>query len=89
LRASRQSPKQKVAGTSAGAGAADSFVGLGLIDGTSDINRACYRNIRLPAFGPDCDLRGIWVTAVLLFQRLLKRSNIHGNLFLLFLAIFY
>src|ERR1700730_7851915 len=80
LRASRQSPKQKVAGTSAGPGAPDSFVGLGMVEGTSDIDRACYRNIRLSTLCPDCDLGGIWVIAALVFQRLLERSDIHVNL---------
>src|ERR1039457_2138802 len=72
----------KIAGTGPGTGASDSLVGFGLVNGTSDIDRACYRNIRLSAFRPDGDFRGIWVIAVLLFQRLLKRSNIHGNLVL-------
>src|SRR3984893_4366007 len=80
LRTSRQSSKQKVAGTSTGPGAPDSFVGLRMVEGTSDIDRACYRNIRLSTLCPDCDLRGIRVSAVLVFQRLLERSNIHVNL---------
>jgi len=63
-------------------------LGLGLVDGVSDIKRACYRNIRLPAFRLDCDLRGIWIIAALFFERLLKRSNIHGNVVRSFLAIF-
>jgi hypothetical protein len=88
LRAGRQSPEQKVPGTSAGAGASHSLVGLGLVDGTSDIDRACHRNIRLSTFRPDSDSRGIWIIAVLVFQRLLKRSNIHGNLVPLFFAFF-
>src|SRR6266404_3956943 len=82
LSASRESSKQKVAGTRAGTGASDSLVGLGLVDGTSEIDRACHRNIRLGAFCPQSDTRGIWVIAVLLFQRLLKRSKIHGDLVL-------
>src|SRR6267378_64642 len=82
LRASRQSSKQKVAGTGADTGASDSLVGLGLVDGASEIDRACHRNIRLPALRPQSDMRGIWVIAVLLFQRLLKQSKIHGNLVL-------
>src|SRR6202040_840419 len=76
LRASRQSPKQKVTGTGAGTPASDSLVCLGIVDGTSDIDRACNRNICLAAFCPESDLRSIWVITVLLFQRLLKRSNI-------------
>ena len=48
------------------------LMGLGMVDGTSDIDRACHRNIRLPAFRPESDSRGIWVIAVLLFQRLLN-----------------
>jgi hypothetical protein len=40
LRTSRQSPKQKVTGTSAGASASDSLVGLGLVDGTSEVDGA-------------------------------------------------
>src|SRR6266566_5934509 len=88
LRTSRQSPKQKVTGTGTGTAASDSLVGFGMVDGTPDVDRACHRNIRLSTLRPDCDLRGIWVTAVLLFQRLLKRSKIHGNLGVLFLAIF-
>src|SRR5437016_14670302 len=88
LRTSRQSPKQKVTGTGTGPAASDPLVGFGMVDGTPDVDRACHRNIRLSTLRPDCDLRGIWVTAVLLFQRLLKRSKIHGNLGVLFLAIF-
>src|SRR5712664_425065 len=76
LRASRQSPKQKVTGTGAGTGASNTLVGFGAVDGTPDIDRTCHRSIRLPAFRPDCDLRGARVTAVLFFQRLLKRSKI-------------
>ena len=76
LRASRQSPKQEVTGTGAAAGAPDTLVCFGLIDGASDINRACDRGIRLPAFRPDSDSRRARVTAVLLFQRLLKRSKV-------------
>src|SRR5712692_4082401 len=72
----------------AATGASDSLVGLGLVDGASEIDRACHRNIRLSAFRPQSDMRGIWVIAVLLFQRLLKRSKIHGTLVLLFLAVF-
>jgi len=45
-------------------------LGLGLVDGVSDIKRACYRNIRLPAFRLDCDLRGIWIIAALFFEPL-------------------
>jgi hypothetical protein len=55
-------------------------MGLSLVDGTSHIDRAGHRNIRLSTLCPDCDLRGIWVIAVLVFQRLLERSNIHVNL---------
>src|SRR5712692_8963122 len=88
LRTSRQSPKQKVTGTGAGTAASDSLVGLGMVDGTSDIDRACHRNFRLPAFRPESDLRGIWVIAVLLFQRLLKRSKFHGNLIIFILGHF-
>jgi len=51
-----------------------------MVEGTSDIDRACYRNIRLSTLCPDCDFRGIWVIAILVFQRLLERSNIHVNL---------
>ena len=61
LRASRQSPKQKVAGTRAGTAASDSLVGLGMIDGTPDIDRACHRSIRLcPPFARIviCEARG-------------------------------
>jgi hypothetical protein len=47
LRAGRQSPKQKVTGTGAGTGPSDSFMGLRTVDGTSEIDRACHRNIRL------------------------------------------
>jgi hypothetical protein len=36
----RQSPKQEFTGTGAATSASDSFVGLGMVDGTSDINRA-------------------------------------------------
>src|SRR5882672_7110657 len=79
LRAGRQSPKQKVSGTGAATFASDSLVGLGPVDGASNIDRACNRNIRLPAFCPESDLGSIWVVAVLLFERLLKRSKIHGN----------
>jgi hypothetical protein len=88
LRTSRQSPKQKVTGAGAGTGASNTLVGFGVVDGTPDIDRARNRNIRLPAFRPESDLRSIWVIAVLLFQRLLERAKIHGNLILLFLAIF-
>src|SRR5438132_11982563 len=80
LRAGRQSPKQKISGTGAATFASDSLVGLGLVDGASNIDRACNRNLRLPAFRPESDLRSIWVVAVLLFERLLQRSKIHGNL---------
>jgi hypothetical protein len=55
---------------------------LRLVNGASDINRAGHWNIGLPTLGPDRDFGGTWVVAVLLFQRLLKRSNIHGNLIL-------
>jgi hypothetical protein len=88
LGASCQSPEQEIAGTGAGTGASDSLVGLGLVDGASEIDRACHRNIRLPAFRPQGDARGIWVIAVLLFQRLLKRSNIHCDLVLYILGHF-
>jgi hypothetical protein len=80
LRASRQSAKQKVAGAGARTGTPNSLVRLGLVDGTSKIDGARYRHICLAAFGTDCDFRGIWIVAVLLFQRFLKGSNIHGNL---------
>src|ERR1700687_207658 len=56
LRASRQSPKQKITGTGAGTAASDSFVGFGMVDGTPDVDRAGHRNIRLSTFRPDCDL---------------------------------
>jgi hypothetical protein len=52
LRASRQSPKQKVTGTGACTGASDSLVGLSIVDGASDIDRAGDRTIRLSAFRP-------------------------------------
>ena len=87
LRTRRQSPKQKITGTGTGTSASDSLVGLGLVDGASDIDRACHRNIRLPAFCPKRDVRGIGVTAVLLFQRLLKRSKIHSTLILTSLVL--
>jgi len=87
LRASCQSPKQKVTGTGAGTGASNALVGFGVVDGTPYIDRACNRNIRLPAFRPESNLRSIWVIAVLLFQWLLERAKIHGNLILLFLGV--
>jgi Protein of unknown function (DUF4242) len=84
LRTSCQSPKQKVTGTGAGTGAPNSLVRLGLVDGTSDIDGARHRNIGLSPFRTNFDFRGIWVITVLFFQRLLKRSNIHGDLLLLY-----
>src|SRR4029077_49626 len=66
--------------TGTGTGAADSLVSFGLVDGPSDIDRTGSWDIRLPALRPQRDLRGIRVIAVLLFQRLLKRSKIHCDL---------
>jgi hypothetical protein len=51
-----------------------------MVEGTSDIDRACYRNIRLSTLCPECDLRGVWVISVVVFQRFLEGSNIHVNL---------
>src|SRR5436190_1063506 len=85
--ASRQSPKQKVSGTGAATSASDSLVGLGFVDGASNVDRACNRSIRrLPAFRTESDLGSIWVVAVLLFERFLKRSKIHGTSFFRFFA---
>src|ERR1035437_321359 len=55
LRTSSQSPKQKVTGTSAGTSPPDSLVGLGLVDGTSDVDGACHRYIRLSTLRPNCE----------------------------------
>ena len=79
LRASRQRPKQKITGTGAGTAASNALVGLCLVNGTPDVYRACYGNAGLSTFCPDDDLRGIGITAVVFFQRFLKRSEIHGN----------
>jgi hypothetical protein len=51
-----------------------------LVDGAPDVDRACDRNIGLGAFRPDSDSRRSRITAVLLFQRFLKRSKVHRNL---------
>src|SRR6266850_8165843 len=59
LRTSRQGPKQKVARTGPGSGASNALVGFGVVDGTPYIDRTCNRNIRLPAFRPESDLRSI------------------------------
>jgi hypothetical protein len=84
LRTSRQRPKQKVTRTGAGTPTSHSLVGFGLVNGAPDVDRACYRNIGLATFRPDGDFRGVGVAAVMFFQRFLKRSEIHGNLILLF-----
>src|ERR1700683_4896323 len=55
LRTSSQSPKQKVTGTSAGTGPPDPLVGLSLVDGTSEVDGAGHRCIRLSTLRPKCD----------------------------------
>src|SRR6266576_2581137 len=71
LRARCQSSKQKVTRAGAGTGAPDALMGFRLVDGTADIDRACYGGAGLLAFRSDCDARSIGLIAVLLFQRLL------------------
>jgi len=87
LGACRQCSKQKVTRAGTASSASDTLVRLGLVDGASDIDRTSYGGVGLPAFGPDGDFRRTRVVAVLLFQRLLQRSDVHVNLVLIFLSI--
>jgi hypothetical protein len=86
LRARCQCAKQQIAGTRASACASDTLVGFRLVNGASEIHRAGYRNIRLSALCAEGDARGAWVTAVLILQRFLQRSKIHGNLIIFILG---
>src|ERR1700733_2555956 len=81
LRASSQSPKQQVTGTSARTRAPHSLMRLGLMDSSPNIHRARNRRPGLRAFRPNCNPRSVGVRAVLLLQRFLQRSKIHNSLF--------
>jgi hypothetical protein len=80
LRASRQRSEQKVSRTGGCTRASDSNVGFSLVNGSPYVYRTRHRSSGSVAFRPECDPRCTRVSSVLLLQRLLNSSNIHGNL---------
>jgi hypothetical protein len=87
LSARGESAEQKIAGTGAGSCASHSFVSFGLIDGAADVDGAGDRSVGLTAFRAESDSRRGGVGAVLVFQRLLERSKVHGSPVYLILVI--
>src|SRR5215469_1323249 len=72
-----QGSNEKIARAGGGPGSAYSLVSLGLIDRTANVDRTSQGGAGLVAFCGECNARTGRVAAILFFQWLLQRSDIH------------